>query len=640
MNRRILLPALTTFFCLIGGFISFYIAQSQVQFASLNYVFFALAALCAGVGLLVHPRDDKDAEQGVSALALAGGAVLVWALISSVASGRFASTIMGMSTSLIGLGALVCFSLIGAYAMRARDEFLRVLGWSAPILLLITALYGLIAQPAVDANGVNIDAAHLGFANSSELALFYVLLVPFTLMHGFAFFKNEKIDRFARYILVMLTLVSMVWNAMRMALIVVVLVVLYYLACEVLPQRTQRRKIVGAAAGVGLIGALLIAITALSGGFGASFLSIRGQLWRMASAEIAQRPLLGYGADGFFGASATIAKPADWFGGSALHLTDGTTDPHNIFVLMTVSFGLVGLALILAFLVLWVRRALFAQATIEDELCALQAPQGKKKQVVEPEKGYFSAPFAAGLAALLLLLTMPTTVNLLPFLALCLGSAILAPCESNVLISTSKLTRYTAIAAVSVGIVVAGVTAADALARVSLGGVTYLQGPSFEKAFQVNRFFAWDPFMAHELNVAYAYSEATGTESAREAAQMVARNYAMPTLADETNPYYRLMYLNVLYKLGRTESPLATKKVTSPDTLRLDLLKQAAQEFPAQPDIDIELALSAAEAQDLELAQEATARVRKLGDYAESIWATPLKSLDEYFERTTRSSTQ
>lgn len=634
MNRRIILPALTTFFCLIGGLISFYAAQSQVQFASLNYLFFALAALCAGVGLLTHPHND-EAEQGVSALALALGGVLVWALISSLASGRFASTIMGMSTSLIGLGALVCFILIGVFAMRARSEFMDILGWFASAVLLITSLYALFVQPAVDANGAALDAVHLGFANSSELALFYVFLVPFTLMRGYALFQNDRADRFSRYFIIMLTMVAMVWNAMRMALIVVVLIVFYYLACELLPRRAQRRKVVGAAGGVGLIGALVLSISALSGGMGASFLSIRSQLWRMAAAEIAQRPILGYGADGFFGASATIAKPADWFGGNALHLTDGTTDPHNIFLLMAVSFGVVGLILIAVALIVWLLRAIAAQSTIEDKLYAAHTPKGaKKRQVTEPLQGYFSAPLVAGIAGVLMLLTMPTTVNLLPLLAVCMGSALASPCEKDVLVSYSKLMRYGSIVAVAGGLIVAGVTATDAVTRVSLGGITYLQGPSFAKAFSANKLFGWDPFIAHELNVSYAYSTATGTEGAREAAQMVARNFSSPTLADPTNPYYRLQYLNVLYKLGRTKSPLTTK-AASPEVLRFDLLKQAALDFPAQPDIDIELALSAANAKNVELAQEATARVRKLGAYAENIWAAPLKSLDAYFAKNT-----
>lgn len=632
MNRRILLPALTTFFCMIGGFVSFYVAQSQVQFASLNYVFFALAALCAGIGLLTHTRDE-EAEQGVTALTLAMGGVIVWAFISSLASGRFASTIMGMSTSLVGLGALVCFALIGAFAMKARSEFLSILGWFAPAVLLITALYGLIAQPVVDASGSPLDALHLGFANSSELAMLYVLLVPFVLMRGYAYIQNEKVERLVRYAIVMLAMVSMVWNAMRMALIVVVLIALYYLACELLPRRTQRRKIVGAAGGVGIFGALILVISALSGGMGASFLSIRGQLWRMAAAEIAKRPILGYGADGFFGASATIAKPANWFGGNPLHLTDGTTDPHNFFVLMAVSFGVVGLVLILVTLALWAHRALAAQAVTEDAMCEEKISKSKKKQqVAKPEQGYFSAPFVAGAAGILLLLTMPTTINLVPLLALCMGCALMTPCEKDILISNALIMRYGGIAVVVMALAATCLTGADAAMRFSLGGITYLQGPTFAKAYSANKLFGWDPFIAHELNTAYAYSTATGTEGAREAAQMVARNYAYPTLADTTNPYFRLMYLNVLYKLGRTESPLTTVKA-SPEALRFDLLKKAAIDFPAQPDVDIELALSASNAENTELAQEATERVRKLGAYAESIWAGPLKSLDAYFAK-------
>ena len=96
----------------------------------------------------------------------------------------------------------------------------------------------------------------------------------------------------------------------------------------------------------------------------------------------------GRGADGFFGGAATVAKPSNWFGGDALHLTDGTTDPHNVLVLTAVSFGVVGLLLLLAWFGLWVAKSFKSD---------------------EAKTGYAPA-FVASLASAYILLTMPTTV--------------------------------------------------------------------------------------------------------------------------------------------------------------------------------------------------------------------------------------
>lgn len=638
MNKRFVLTAVTVFFSLLGGFVSFYVARSQVQFASLNFIFFALAALTAGIGLIVD--KDENPSSGFGWLSLCGMLALVWAFVSSLASGRFASTLLGNTTSLVGLAALVCFALVVAYAYRARTEVLSVLGYSAPILMALSAAYGLIAQPPVDANGTVLDALHLGFANSSEFGLFFVLLAPFVLMKGYAYVKNERVDRIARYVLVGAAFIATYVNAMRMASVALLAIALYYVACEFIVQRKVRRTLVACVGGLGLVGAVVFLSEALAGKVGSSFLSIRGQLWRMAFAEVSKRPVLGYGADGFFGASATIAKPHNWWGGNALHLTDGTTDPHNFLVLLTVSFGFVGLVLCCALIVLWFIRALRAQAIYEDETRAVK--KNKKSSKVqgseERERGYFSAPFVAGFAGIIMLLTMPTTVNLLPLLALCLGSAVSVSNKEDLSVVGLKVAPAARIAVLGIGLLFVCVMGTNAIARVSLGGVTYLQGPSFEKAFKVNRIFGWDPFIAHELNTAFAYSTSTGTRSASELARMVSLKSQRPTVADPTNPYYRLMYINVLYKAGRNTSPLYSGSASTPDDLRFALLKQASHDFPKQPDIDIELALSAAEAGQPALTRSAVKTVDALGAYGEQIWATPLKSIKEYLKKSNAQS--
>ena len=631
MNKRFVPAALTVVFCIIGGFISFYVARSQVQFASINYIFFALAALSAGIGLMLS--KDDDAQRGFSWLSILGFTALAWALVSSLASGRFASTVLGNTTSLVGLGALVCFAIVATFAYRARAEVLTIVGYGAPVLLFIVTAYALIAQPAVSADGTTLDALHLGFANSSELGLFFVLLMPFVLMRGYSLIPDDRMDRAARYLLVVFSLVATYRNQMWMASIVIIGIVLYYLLCEFVPARAVRRKLVAIVGGLGLVGAVVFFTEALAGKVGSSFLSIRGQLWKMAVAEIAQKPIFGYGADGFFGASATIAKPSTWWGGSALHLTDGTTDPHNFLVLLTVSFGLVGLALCLALIVLWAIRALSTQARLEDESAPSKvSKKGKASAEQAPLHGYFSAPFVAGASGLVMLLTMPTTVNLLPLIALCMGSALVAQTREDTVGADVGATLN--LAGIILALFVVAVTGANAVARVSLGGVTYLQGPAFEKAYAVNKVFGWDPFVAHELNTAFAYSTSTGTQAASEVARMVSLASQRPTLADPTNPYYRLMYLNVLYKAGRTESPLYAGKATSSEDLRLALLKQASSDFPKQPDIDIELALSAAEANQPALARTAVATVKALGAYGEQVWPTPLKSIENYLKST------
>lgn len=627
MNRRLTLAAATVFFSILGGFSSFYFARSQAQFASLNFVFFALATVIALVGVLLDKREEPS---GLSGLSIAGLVFLAWALFSSVVSGRFASTILGMSTSLIGLGALVCFGSLALFAQHYRDEVMTVLGYSAPAVALLVGLYGIIAQPVTSPDGTVLDALHLGFANSSELALFYVLLTPFVLMRGYAYLKNEQVCRVGRYLIVSVLFAATLINAMRMASVMIAVIALYYVATELMVKRSMRRIVVGGALGVGAVGAVVLLASALAGKVGASFLSIRGQLWRMASAEIAQRPLLGYGADGFFGASARIAKPGNWWGGQPLHLTDGTTDPHNMLLLMTVSFGIIGLMLLLVMFGLWVVRALATQTAHEEEYAEKgstpKSKIAKKQQDTGVSRGYFSAPLVGALAGVAMLMTMPTTVNLLPLLALCFGSAVAHPDKKfDRGVSFGHMLTLVGVVGALIFTLFTGV---DALARFSLGGVTYLAGPSFEKAWSVNKVFGFDPFIAHELNTAFVYSPSTGSQAASELARMVAYHTERATQADKTNPYYRLMYLNVLYKSGQVSSPLWQKTEKSPDDLRLALLKIASQDFPRQPDIDIELAYSAAHAGEKALAREALKTVTDLGEYGKQIWSEPLANIE------------
>lgn len=630
----------TLIFSILGGLIGFYIQHSQAQLGAWNLLFLCAAALCASAplirGYLVDYKSGKEkhacAQGKPSPLLLVTAITILVMVISSAMSGRFLSTLTGSSSQLLGLFALAALALIGTALYREREIARHLIATVAPTLLAVFAVLLLIMPDSVNAAGKVVDSVALGFANSSELALFLVLLTPWALVPDIRYFKNEKADLGLRLVILAMLMVGMYWAAMRMALIVEVLIVICYLIFYVLnkpvseqpakkgkkhakdgartPAPFAARLATGwlALCGAGALGALVVGF-ALPGN---SFLSFRGQLWRWAAAAWQKRPVLGYGADGFFSGAATVAKPANWWGGSAQHLTEGTTDPHNVFMWFLVSFGLLGIVALIALLVFWGMRAIKATKT---------------------QLAWNPGLMSVG-AAILVLSTMPISLNILPFIVISAVCALVPQERIDACpMGASRSLLTLVVTALATLFVFWG--AGDAIARIALGPSGYLQTvDGFDKAYAVDKYYGWDPYIDNALNVAFVYApEQQGTAARqRQIALMTSQDVAAPSLADPYNPYYRLNAINATYLLGKTSSPLTTDTQANATSLRVKLMQAAVKEYPSQPDIDIEWALIESQLGNTAAAQEALARVKALGTYGETIWKTPISQVEQLIQ--------
>ena len=103
----------------------------------------------------------------------------------------------------------------------------------------------------------------------------------------------------------------------------------YLLVRSSLSTRVKRITVVVVTVlGAAAVGVMVVAERAARLPFG--FLTIRYALWSTALRALAERPLLGWGADGFFSGGASVTGIDAGFGGIPLVFADGTTDPHSL----------------------------------------------------------------------------------------------------------------------------------------------------------------------------------------------------------------------------------------------------------------------------------------------------------------------
>jgi len=629
MRKRYFFPAIILIFSVLGGYSSRYFTGSQPQFASLNEVFLCLAALVAG-GCLAYEffGKNKDADAsglsgGFSLLSVAGVAFVAAGWISSAMSGRFWSAFFGMPASLVGMLTITALAVIGWYVVRHSAVVTEMMSLSAPVVLLATAVIAFVIPIINSADKYLVDAEHLGFGNSSELGLFFVVLSVFTLNLRYPLLKKRfNLELGLRLATVLFTLVVMYSSRMLTGIVVIIGILIWFLITQVVTSQKARTALgwSGVSAAVVLTAAATYA--GMNKLISSEFFDIRSQLWRMAAAILKNRPVLGYGADGFFGGAATVVKPSNWFGGAALHLTDGTTDPHNVLVLTAVSFGLVGLVLLLVWFGLWVAKSLKS-----DEVKAGYAPA-----------------FVASLASAYILLTMPTTVNLLPLITLCFALSVSAfPQTKKKTVASQDASGFdlksSGVAIKKIATILALCLilfgTADMIGRVALGPVVYMSGTSFERAVALEKVCGFDPYFAHQVNLAYAYSPATGVALEKQTTTFKSLKTESAETGDETNPYYTLVYANAAYRAGFTKTQRGVAASTA-DRLHQILLEQAAKAFPQQPDVNIELAIVSVIEGDLTTAKTALAVVEEFGTYGQGIWGVPMKEVQTALTKANR----
>lgn len=565
-----------------GGLSSFYLTSSLPQFTALNFVYLMLAALLSVAGVMALVRDKSPALTEISIAALA---FLGVALLSSILSKRFFASLTGTSGAMMGLFSIFAIALVSYFAYLHAEELLSLLTRFAPLLATPMLIAAFIADMRIAAKGVHMDAAHLGFANSSELGLFFLLLLPFVLSSSEPLFKEFKAEKYLRIGIALTVLYTLFYLETRFALILGIFVFLIYLMSLTQIKPRLRNNLIGGGAALGLVGLVVLAYLEMTDIIKTAYLSIRPQLWNVALSAAAKNPILGFGADGYREAFMSLPKDPNWWGGPPHIIVEGTSDPHNILVLVLVSFGVLGLLALLA-LVVFVLIRLYRN--------------GRFERAFAPE-------IIAAIASSVVLLTMPTTLNLLPLVVLMWAIALginQTKAKPLFLVESEKITRslmlvfglVTLLFGLYVGVV-----------RLTLGPVEFYNPAPYPKAELAHRLLPFDPYLNTQLNNAY-FKDMQNTNQREALSKAFEDRQSWRALsADKRDPYLVLSFAQTYMVRGDNHSAK-------------ELLGDALKRYPDFPDASARLAEIYLSEANFDAARAAIKPIYNLGELGERIY--------------------
>lgn len=331
-------------------------------------------------------------------------AFLGWMGVAAVASGRVWAALIGEPTNLLGwtsfaaIGAITCAVAVRGGAARPMLE--RVAPFVVAIEVIVAGVQ-LATSGQVGFVDVGI-VAHGTLPNSTYLGEVLVLLLPWSLAEADR--GGLQLSRTSRIALVASTVLVLAASGSRVAALVALLWAGWMLLRRsALAARTKAAAT--AALAVAAFGAgVVFARAEVLGSVGVSALGKRPEMWRQAYLAMLDRPLVGFGPDGFVAGAAHTTTIALAKTTSTMNLVPGGTDPHNALAFIAVSAGVLGVAL-------------FCWLAVEFIL-ALRA-RARAGIDVSP------AAWSVG-GAMLLFLTAPATVHIWPLFGFVLGVSLAA----------------------------------------------------------------------------------------------------------------------------------------------------------------------------------------------------------------------
>lgn len=458
-----------------------------------------LAVLCIGitatlatVGLALSPGSAGRLPRAE----VAGCALIAWLVASSIISGRGAAAFLGHPGGGVGALALVAVAIAAAYGRRSSQSVAHWLRVIAPWLVSIE-----IALVSIQLAAGSMPRGTL--PNSSYLAELLVLLLPFVP-------DPERPRDMTRWAIIALVLVGMAAAGARIAFVVALVWVVF---------EALRVRLAGTRARTGALtaGLALLAFGAgwllARGDFGrwdlASLAGERVAIWRTAFDAIAERPLTGWGADGFAVAGPQMATPTLVGQGLAPVFGPLTTDPHNAFLWIVVAGGVSA-----ALLLLW-----FASEIARRVLAHHQTAQGKGVAVR-----------AAGWAVALyvvLVLTTPMVPQVLPVFALVVGVLLGETLRDEPGVQRrgiSSLGQAIAVVSVLLGMVLLG----SAALRVSADSITVenatMRAASLQRLADTVRI---DPHLYYQAAIQWGYAAGSDPAAAFEQRDLLAIDRAV-----------------------------------------------------------------------------------------------------------------
>ncbi|MBI5231275.1 MAG: hypothetical protein HY876_03820, partial [Coriobacteriales bacterium] len=274
---------------------------------------------------------------------------------------------------------------------------------ASPWLLGVQILFSLVfLARAGGQSGQSIDVLFRGtLPNSTALGEAVVLLLPWSVLASER--AESRVASIARLVVAIASVALLAASASRVALAAAVLWAIWEVLGRTGVAERTRRLVVVVLVAVGVLGGAVLVTQDIRSG-STSQIGLRAEFAKLGARAAAASPLLGYGPDGFVAGGTSVSTRQVASLANPVIFQRGATDPHNLLVLVVVSTGLAGLALLV-----W--------ALVETVI----GWRIRSRAGVDVWPGVW----AVG-TALAVFLTAPATLAVLPLFAFVLGTSLAA----------------------------------------------------------------------------------------------------------------------------------------------------------------------------------------------------------------------
>ncbi len=500
---------------------------TQAQSVDVPAAFLGSAAVAAAVGLVLGGRASR---LPLSRLGVSWTLFVGWAFLAAVFSGRSLAAFAGEPTNLIGWWALASMAAVGWFAASRTAQARGMLVAASPWLLLVQVMLAVFAL--VQSGGTPDLAYDLvvrgTLPNSTVLGEFALLLLPWTLLPATR--KESARAPWWRLAIVGATLGVLAVSRSRVALAIAVLWVVWWaLGRSRLATRTRFVAVSALIAAV-LLGGGVYVVGELRNPTGGQ-LGLRPEFTRVALAAAASAPVFGFGPDGFVAGGAQVSTP-EFVRRTATPLVfkRGATDPHNVLLWVVVSTGYVGLAL-------------FLWALVESALAIARSIRSGDSQTAV-------GAWAVG-GTLVVLVTAPASVAILPLLAFVFGSALPEGAPVPQEVPTARRLTWAELGTVGL----AGLLlTANALTRLPFEQADSERSPGLARQAQsAASVWALDPYLYYLASLHWGWS--AHSDSAVAAARLDLAASSQVVALDRRDPFAALEHARALryYRADRAE---------------------------------------------------------------------------------------
>ena len=445
-------------------------------------------------------------------------ALLGWALLSALFSGRIPGAFFGTDGSGVGWPVMVVGAVV-VLGVAARSSDVRaILPWAAVVLLGIQVV----------ATGIELFAGTIPggtLSNSSfsgEVVVLAVPLVLWTALHA-----KRPVDAAWRYGLCLAGVGVLIAAGARMSTVALMGALLVWAGTLVWARWGTHAGWIafGGLAAVTVAGLSYVVAqwsAGLSRGALGDFWRSRAGLWDPAVRAIAARPLIGWGPDGYQYAVGKLAHRGVF---DAWAYWPVSQDPHNIILWFGVSTGVVGILV-----ATW-----FAAEVGRDWLDQARAPDGDGSRAIMTGVALYAVSAMA----------TPAALQTLPVALVFLGASLRVESPRGRERGTGWVVVVTAVA-----LAVAVVLGAYGVIRLTVADRLTAPAPAAaQRAADAVRF---DPFLYYDASVQWGYAAQRSTRIQQQRLDLIAIERAVSL--EPTNGLYQLELARTLVSYGASQA--------------------------------------------------------------------------------------